>query len=430
MNICLVSQEYPPETARGGIGTQTWNKARALTRLGHTVHVLSCASQRGPDLRTVTDDGVTVHRMQPPGFEFPVCETPTYWLGYSWSVLRHLHSLRRTTPFDVIDFPEYGAEGCAYQLDRNPDTWTPVVVQLYGPLAMFVERIGWPEKDSEFHRVGTCMEGVSIRQADGLMACSVNIADFTADYYEVPRELIDVVYCDVDTELFRPSDEREHVSGRPTVLFAGNITLNKGVKTVFEAVLQLRSKYPDIRLQILGKADDALVSELQARTRSNGAAANVAFPGFIDRARIPEFYRQAHVFASPALHEPGVANVYLEAMACGCPVVASTTGGAPEAIVDGKTGVLVPLNDVEATAAALDRVLGNAALRRQMGEAGRKRVEEYFAMDKCALRVLAAYQKAIDRSRKKLDRVKAEVESESDDRQRVQEADSLCRIAK
>src|SRR5207249_845436 len=269
MNICLVSQEYPPETARGGIGTQTWNKARALTRLGHTVHVLSCASQRGPDLRTATDDGVTVHRMQPPGFEFPVYETPTYWLGYSWSVLRHLSRLMRTTPFDVIDFPEYGAEGCAYQLDRNPDNWTPVVVQLYGPLAMFVERIGWPEKDSEFHRIGTCMEGVSIRQADGLMACSVNIADFTASYYEVPRELIDVVYCDVDTELFRPSDEREHVSGRPSVLFAGNITLNKGLKTVFVAVLQLRSKYPDIRLQILGKADDALVSELQARTRSN-----------------------------------------------------------------------------------------------------------------------------------------------------------------
>src|SRR3989442_246172 len=74
------------------------------------------------------------------------------------------------------------------QSDRTPDNWTPVVVQLYGPLAMFVERIGWPEKDSEFHQVGTCMEGVSIRQADGLMACSVNIADFTASYYGVPRE--------------------------------------------------------------------------------------------------------------------------------------------------------------------------------------------------------------------------------------------------
>src|SRR5882724_8091119 len=62
MNICLVSQEYPPETARGGIGTQTWNKARSLSRLGHTVHVLTCASAEGPDLRSESCSGVMVHR--------------------------------------------------------------------------------------------------------------------------------------------------------------------------------------------------------------------------------------------------------------------------------------------------------------------------------------------------------------------------------
>ena len=155
MNICLVSQEYPPETARGGIGTQTWNKARALARLGHVVHVLSCAAEPGPELQTKADAGVTVHRMQPPGFEFPVYDASAYWVGYTWSVLRQLHHLMQTTKFDVIDFAEYGAEGCAYQLDRTPWNWVPVVVQLYGPLAMFAgldmpassaltqQRLGW-----------------------------------------------------------------------------------------------------------------------------------------------------------------------------------------------------------------------------------------------------------------------------------------------
>lgn len=409
MNICLVSQEYPPETARGGIGTQTWNKARTLARLGHVVHVLSCAAEPGPELQTKTDAGVTVHRMQPPGFEFPVYDASAYWVGYTWSVLRQLHHLMQMTEFDVIDFAEYGAEGLAYQLDRTPWNWVPVVVQLYGPLAMFVERMGWPQKDSEFYRIGTSMEGISIRQADGLMACSANIADFTASYYEVPRESIDVVYCDVDTEMFRPLGNGR-TNEKPTVLFVGNITFNKGVKTVFDAVLRLRSKYPDIRLQILGKTDDSLAEELQAEVRRNGAARNIEFAGFIDRARIPEFYRRAHVFASPAQHEPGVANVYLEAMACGCAVVASATGGAPEAVVDGETGFLVPFNDVEATAAALDRILSDALLRRRMGEAGRKRVEEIFATDKCVQRVLATYEKAIDRSQQRLYRLKAEME--------------------
>src|SRR5205823_15032878 len=139
MNICLVSQEYPPETPWGGIGTQTRNKARALARLGHAVHVLSRAADPGPDMRAQTDGGVTVHRMQLPGFEFPLYGRSTYLLGYSWHVLRALNRLMDEVAFDVIDFPEFGGEGFAYQLDRGTWKWAPVVVQLHGPLAMFVE---------------------------------------------------------------------------------------------------------------------------------------------------------------------------------------------------------------------------------------------------------------------------------------------------
>ncbi|MBI3934185.1 MAG: glycosyltransferase family 4 protein [Acidobacteria bacterium] len=410
MHICLVSQEYPPETARGGIGTQTWNKARALARLGHTVHVLSCAARPGPDVRAEVDAGITVHRMQPPGFEFPVYEPHTYWLGYTWSVLRQLRRLMETTPFDMIDFAEYGAEGFAYQLDRTPWNWVPVVVQLHGPLSMFAERIGWPDKDSAFHRVGTFMEGVSIKHADGLMACSANIADFTSRFYGVPRESIDVVHCGVDAEAFRPGAEDERDEGRPTMLFVGNIAANKGVDTIFEAVLRLRSKYPGIRLQILGKGDDGHVEELQSRAGSAGAGASIEFPGFVGRDQLPVFYRRAHVFASPAQHEVGVANVYIEAMASGCPVVASTTGGASEAVISGQMGFLVPPGDVEATSVALDRILSDVSLRRRMGEAGRKRVEDYFAMDKYIRRVLATYQKTMDRSQKKLEWLKAKMQ--------------------
>src|SRR5439155_11051603 len=90
VRICLVAQEYPPDTARGGIGTQTWNKARTLARLGHTVHVLSCVAGPGADPLKTEDSGVTVHRIQAPGEAFPVYEAQTYWMGYSWAVLGHL----------------------------------------------------------------------------------------------------------------------------------------------------------------------------------------------------------------------------------------------------------------------------------------------------------------------------------------------------
>jgi len=273
-------------------------------------------------------------------------------------------------------------------------------VQLHGPLTMFAERVGWPERDTAFYRIGRLMEETSIRLADGLMASSANIADFVSASYGVARDAIDVVHCGVDTEAFAPGLELEPTDVRPTVLFAGTLTEEKGLTTVFEAVLSLRTRYPDIRLQILGSGEGPLASILRSRACGAGAEAAVEFHGMVaDRARLPDYYRRAHVFASPARHEPGVANVYVEAMACGCPVVASRTGGGPEAVADGETGLLVPPDDVEATADALDRILGDGALRRRLGRAARRRVEEYFAVDKYIGRVLAAYEKTIARSR-------------------------------
>jgi glycosyltransferase involved in cell wall biosynthesis len=410
MRICLVSQEYPPDTVRGGVGVQTWNKARTLTRLGHTVDVLSCAAGPGPDLQTDIQDGITVHRMQPPDSGFSVYETPTYWIGYSWLVLRHLHSLMQRTAFDVIDFPEYGAEGFAYQLDRTPWNWAPVVVQLHAPLAMLAEYMEWPDKESDFYRVGTFMEELSIKRADALMACSGNIADFTAHFFRVPPESIDVVHCGVDDEAFRPPDERSKSPQRPTVLFVGNIADNKGVQIVLEAVLKIRPRHPNILLQIVGKSSDDKRLELQSRASSEGAGAHVEFPGFVDRDGLPPYYRNADVFCSPAQYEGGVANVYIEAMACGCPVVASTAGGASEAVIHEETGLLVPPLDVEAVATALDRVLVNPALRHQMGEAARKRVEQYFGMEKYIQRVLATYKRAIENASHKLACLKTEID--------------------
>jgi glycosyltransferase involved in cell wall biosynthesis len=340
------------------------------------------------------DDGVTVHRLQPPGFEFPVYEAPAFWLGYSWAVLRALRQLERTGPFDLIDFAEYAAEGFAYQADRTPWNWTPVVVQLHGPLAMFAERIGWPERESDLYCIGTHMEDFSIRQADALMACSANIADFTAGFHGAPRESIDVVHCGVDAERFRPPERAGH-NGRPTILFVGNIAANKGLTATFEAVMRLRARHPDVRLQILGQGDDDLVSELEQRAQSEGAAHNFEFHGFVaDRNRLPAFYGEADIFCSPADHEVGVANVYIEAMAAGCPVVAADTGGAPEAVLDRETGLLVRPADPSTVADALDELLSDDALREHLGNAARRRAEEYFAMDRYIERVLATYERA------------------------------------
>ena len=390
MRICLVSKEYPPETAHGGIGTQTWNKARALVTLGHDVLVVSSQTGNATAPAEVVDDvGVTVTRIPTPSAETTVYSQAVYDAAYSWNVLRHLGPRLERGELDVVDVAEYGAEGFAYQLNRTPWNWAAVVVQLHGPLAMFSERIGWPERDSDFARVVTFMEDLSIRRADALMACSANIADFTSGYHQVPRQEIDVVHCGVDAELFRP--RRRDSSAPPRVLFVGNLAPNKGLETAFRAVRSLRDRYPKLRLRVLGRGDEALLDHLR---RQDPDA--IEYAGFVqDRADVAAEYAQADVFCSPALHEVGVANVYLEAMACGCPVVAASTGGAPEAVTDGVEGFLVPPGTPDAAARAIDRLLADARLRSEMAANARRRVDDYFALGPYLDRVLAVYERAL-----------------------------------
>jgi glycosyltransferase involved in cell wall biosynthesis len=409
MNICLVSQEYPPESTDGGIGTQTWVKATGLVRAGHTVHVLSVGGEDAPPLATKEADGVIVHRMRPPCADFAVYDNATYLLGYTWHVLGALSKLMETVKFDVLDFPEYGFEGVAYQIDRTVWNFVPTVVELHGSLGMFADRFGWPEKGSPFHRLGTSMEALSITQADVVMSCSASIAGVVSRDYGVPLDAIQVVHAGVDAEMFSPAPDGAWPM-RPTIVFAGKIVENKGVHHLVEAVLRLRKKYPEVLLRVFGSSRRGLAETLKERVAAEHAEYNFDFAGFVDFALLPEHYRRATVVCMPSEYE-ALGNVYLEGMACGKPVIGSSAGGGSEAIVDGETGFTVPPNDLDALTAALDRVLGDVALQKQMGAAGRRCVEDYWTTEKFIARILAVYEKAAAIGKRKLDRMKIDCDA-------------------
>ncbi len=398
MRICLVSLEYPPETGWGGVGTQTWVKARGLASRGHEVHVLACSADDQRDLRTETHDGVTVHRLHPPGYEFPVYGKPLWLVGYALAVAGALHDLMERHRFDVLDFPEFGGEGFAYQLDRTRWNWAPVVVQIHGSMAMFVEHMGWPERGSHLHEVGGFLEAFSLRNADAIMSCSSSAADVVARAYGLDRAAIDVVHCGVDTALFHPAAAGAALAARPTVLFVGRLVGNKGAETIAEAGFVLRRRYPDLRLVFVGEGS-SVPERIRERAAAEGAESLVELPGHVPLDDLPDRYRTAHVFCSPATYE-GFGQTAIEAQACGCPAVVSSGGGGAEAVADGVTGFVVPPGDVAATARALDAILGDPATRARMSAAALDRIADYFAMDRYIDRVVAVYEKAVERSRR------------------------------
>jgi glycosyltransferase involved in cell wall biosynthesis len=403
MRLCLVTQEYPPDTALGGIGSQTMVKARGLAALGHEVDVLSAAGEGTADTTTEGAGGVAVHRIAPPDTEAPIYSPHVYGLAYSWTVCRELRRLEAHSRYAVVDFPDYAGEGFAFALDRDPEAWVPLVVSLHGSLAMLAEKIGWPEQSSDHYRVTHFMEDETIRAADGWLAASASIADFAARTYGVPRDAIAVVHGGVDTEKFSPGNNRAREAGGPgtgpTVLFVGNIALNKGLGTVVDSVLALHARHTGLRLVVAGTGDEDLAAELRDRAAAVGAGDALDFRGFVAHEQLPELYRTADVVAAPSQYEGGVGMVNLEAMASGKPVVGADAGGTPEAIIDGDTGLLVDdPDDVAATTTAIERLLRDGELRARLGRAGRARARDHFSMDAYARRVQDAYRDAQARS--------------------------------
>jgi starch synthase len=119
-------------------------------------------------------------------------------------------------------------------------------------------------------------------------------------------------------------------------------------------------------------------------------------PQMLPRPEVIQLLTRAAVFVCPSVYEPlGIVN--LEAMACGTPVVASRVGGIPEVVDDGRTGVLVEVDDgFEAgLASALDTVLGDPEAARRMGEAGRERAVGEFGWDAVARRTAALYEEVL-----------------------------------
>jgi glycosyltransferase involved in cell wall biosynthesis len=365
----LVSQAYPPETARGGIGSQTYLKAHGLSGLGHDVFVISHSPDR--DRHENKDEDVSVVRI--PGFDgaMPVQQEAVRWLTYSTLVAAEVWRLDQRVDLDIVDFPEWAGEGYVHLLNRTPWHTIPTVVQIHGPLVMLAHTIGWPSLDSDLFRVGTEMERACLTLADLTISSSRCSADWCRQEYGLNRP-IPIIHTGVDTELFRPAASAK--DDDPTIVFAGKIDPTKGVLTLVEAACRLAPDFPGLTVRLIGPSEDKFAAEVLAVAHRSACSDLVDILGFVPREQLPSEICRGHVFAAPSLYEGGPSLVCLEAMACGLPVIASEGSGAEEIIDSGTTGLLVRPDDLEALTLALHRVLSDPTGAADMGKRARSYV--------------------------------------------------------
>jgi glycosyltransferase involved in cell wall biosynthesis len=149
----------------------------------------------------------------------------------------------------------------------------------------------------------------------------------------------------------------------------------KGMDTLITALPRLLPRWPELQLAAAGEGDDR--EWLEDLAEETGVRRHVHFLSGLSYAELAACYAHCEMFALPSKGE-GFGLVYLEAMACGKPVIGGAHGGAPEVIEDGKTGYLVPHGDAVQLATAIETLLADPALAQEMGRRGKQRVENEF----------------------------------------------------
>ncbi|MER6674192.1 glycosyltransferase family 4 protein [Streptomyces sp. NPDC000983] len=195
----------------------------------------------------------------------------------------------------------------------------------------------------------------------------------------------------VDEKTFHPGSggaevrARLGLTDRPVVVCVSRLVPRKGQDTLILAMPRILAKEPDAVLLIVGGGP--YDKELRRLARETGVAGSVRFTGSVPWSELPAHYGAGDVFAMPCrtrrrgLDVEGLGIVYLEASATGLPVVAGDSGGAPDAVLDGETGWVVRGGSPEQAADPIIALLGDAELRRRMGERGRAWVEEKWRWD-------------------------------------------------
>jgi starch synthase len=263
------------------------------------------------------------------------------------------------------------------------------------------------------YRLSSFCERTAIESADAVITVSRAMReDVLAAYPTLDPGRLHVILNGIDTEQYRPDAgtdvlERYGVRpGEPLVVFVGRITRQKGIVHLLEAALEID---PHAQLVLAAGAPDTpeIAAEMEAKVeRVRADRGNVTWiEQMLEKQEVIQLLSHATCLVCPSIYEPlGIVN--LEAMACGAAVVATATGGIPEVVVDGGTGLLVPFEPADAVtrepaeprafahelAERVNRLVADPALAARMGQAGRDRAVKQFAWSTIAGQTLELYR--------------------------------------
>jgi glycosyltransferase involved in cell wall biosynthesis len=371
MHVGFLTTEYPPLPS-GGIGTSVRNLARALVAAGHRVTVVGW----GPEAR-FEDGGVRVRFLG---------DTRMPSLGWLLNRARARAKLLRLVEkegLDVVEAPDWCGPSAGLRLP------CPLGVRCHGSATYFAGLLGERVRPSIMLAERMALEG-----ADGLASVSRFTADRTRELFGL-ADRFRVIPNGVDLSRFRPGLPGDVEPG--TVLYLGTLIRKKGVLDLGPAFSRVVRREPGARLVLAGRDSpdrrtrSASTWSLLEAALSMPARARTDLLGEVPYEEVQDRIRRAAVCVFPSYAE-AQPLAWLEAMACGRPLVGYDQGWAREVVRPGVDGILVPEGDTEALSDAVLSLLADPERAAELGASARQRVEAEFDAGLAAERSLAWYR--------------------------------------
>lgn len=399
MRVCLLSREYPPDTAFGGIATFSYHLAKGLKELGHDVTVVALAQE---ETGTKVQEGITVHRIKASetvdGLELAPRYMPysAYLFKTATALWTKFNELHNEAPFDVIDAPDNLADGLLPAITKL----CPLSVRLYTPHFKFMES-SLNEIDNAFdHQFVALSERLCMLSADALTCPSEDLANFVSTDLNINNSAINIIRNPIDVKQFQEDGPKlKDFDSSNTVLYIGRLEQRKGVLDLINAIPKIIAQCPETKFMIVGSETTSSANSSSALDRIKALASKL---GVLDRIHFKErvpltelasIYRSADITIVPSLYDNSPYTC-VEAMACGKAVVGTSSGGMKEYIEHEVSGLVIPPGQPEEIQKAIVRLLQNPEERKRLGKNARARVEQNYDHVKIAKETEALYLKA------------------------------------
>ncbi|MET4001615.1 MULTISPECIES: glycogen synthase [Arthrobacter] len=397
MRIDIVTKEFPPEIY-GGAGVHVAELSRVLAAKAD-LHVHAFGKERDKDFHGAN---VTSYENLP---ELSQANAAIQTLGVDLRVVSAIAGS------DLVHSHTWYANMAGHIAALLHDIPHVLSAHSLEPLRPWkAEQLGGG------YAVSSWVEKTAYESAAAIIAVSAGMrADILRSYPDVDPAKVKVIHNGIDVAQWQRDEEDGFVRSlgidpdRPSVVWVGRVTRQKGVPYLLKAAAYLP---PEVQLVLCAGAADTPELGAEVNELIDGLKAQrdgvIVIERMLPRAELIQVLSHATVFACPSIYEPlGIVN--LEAMACGAAVVASATGGIPEVVAHGETGLLVPLEQVsDGTgtpldpekfvadfAAAMIEVVNDPARAREMGEKGRQRARDNFSWESIVEQTLDVYKSVL-----------------------------------